>query len=868
VPKPTLTPKKATKEHPPLLMHYTFIVLIVISFIISIIAFGAAIMQINKPFLGFRMEPTLTVSAVNESEWAGIKAGLKEADKIIKMNDIEVSTPAQVREILQNTSIGDNIKYTISHKGDPATKTTDIFVQVKTFTISDFSKTFLTFFIVGIAFLIVGTIAYLFKPTNKITQAHLLLMIAVGLCSTLASDYDLTMIFPRVWIIAAGLTGATSLHLGLVFPDPKRIVQKHPFVIYIPYIIGLILASAWELVFKQQGFLKMGQTAFEMHVQLYELTLVWAILIGFGGMLAMMIHSLVITKAEKYRQQLKVGLYGSTVAFAPMIFLWLIPLMLEHPLDTSGTLATICWILFITFPISVTYAVLKHKLFDIDFVIKQSMIYTVLLVFLGGGYSLVATAVQYALVLATGKPSELTYLFLAIVIALIFDPVRSAIHNFIDKRFFREKYILRLALSEFIEKVGTTLDKDALFSGIKTILNKYFHPKHVSVFLKVPSKNSLLLAYSENFPDERCNELSLDNPFVRRTFNLANIIVDAKRGTAKLAEFQPLEDLEVKLSIPIVAKTKDSTTTTLDFKDEIIGLLNLGQKLSELDYTDEEEELLCKLMQQAALTIHHAQLTDEMVEKERMKAEYERARSIQLAMLPQKELEVHGYEITGFMESADETGGDYYDWYSISNNQFLIGVGDVTGHGIEAALVVAMAKSCLHNQISFEYEVPPVMKSLNTSIYDLSHRQAGTERKLMTFVYAVFDTDKHSIRLSAAGHWFPYIYQVKTETLSNFSHLKPTYPLGVRPPDKFRCQTGECILEKGDVLVFFTDGLHEATNEKGEEFGLERLESLIKEYYYLSVHELKERIIIEWKSFIGNQKPNDDITFVVVKKTL
>lgn len=857
--------KSNQKELPRLYIHYTFIALIIISFIISIITVTAVIMQINKPFMGFRMEPTLSVSAVNEGSWAGMKAGLKEYDRILKMNDIPVSTPSEVIQIIQNTQIGNKIKYTISHKGEPATKISDLSIELQPFTLIDFLRSFCTLFIVGLAFLIVGTVAYLFKPANKITQAHLLLMIAVGLSTVLANDFDSTMIFPRIWILMICMTGATSLHLGLVFPVQKKIVQKFPFVLYVPYIIGVMLGVTWEMVFKSQGFLKMGESAFNLHFELYDFSLMWAILIGFGGMLGMMIHSLITIKAEKFRQQVKVGLFGAIVAFAPMIFLWLIPLILEHPLDPTGTLATVCWILFIAFPISITYAVLKHKLFDIDFVIKQSMVYTILLVFLGGSYGLITTAVQYVLVQATGKTSELTYIVFAIGVALIFDPVRSGIRNFIDKRFFREKYNLRLALSEFIEKVGATLEKDELFSGIKIILNKYFHPKHVSIFLKVPSRNSLLLAYSENFPQDKCSELSLDNPFIRRTFNLANVIIDVKKGTAKLAEFQPLEELGVKLSIPIVAKTKVSTTV-LDFKNEIIGLLNLGPKLSELDYTDEDEELLSKLMQQVALTIHHAQLTDEMVEKERIKAEYERARLIQLAMLPQKELDIPGYEITGFMESADQTGGDYYDWYSISKNKFLIGVGDVTGHGIEAALVVAMAKSCLYNQISFEHEVPAVMKALNNSIYELAHRQAGTERKLMTFVYAFFDAEKNSIRLSAAGHWFPYIYQAKTESLSNFSHLKPTYPLGVRPPDKFRCQTGESILEKGDVLVFFTDGIHEAINEKGEEFGLERLENLIKEYYHLSAHELKERIIIEWKSFIGNQKLNDDITFVVVKK--
>ena len=860
--------KQNIKEYPNLYLHYTFICLIVISFVLSIFTIASSVMQINKPFMGFRMEPTLTVSAVNERYWPGVIAGVKEYDKILKINDKEVFFPREVQEFIRNSKPGDKIKYTISHKGKSANETTDIIVPVTIFTANDFLRSFMTIFAVGLAFLIVGTIAYLIKPANKITQAHLLLMIAVGLTSVFANDFDTTMLFPRIWIIAIAMTGATSIHLGLIFPTEKRIVQKWPLIVYIPYIIGLLLCGAWEFVYQEQGFLKMGESAFNAHFELYDLNLAWALLGGFGGMLGIMIHSLFTIKDEKLRQQLKVGLYGAIVAFAPMIFLWALPLMLEHPLDSTGTIAAVCWVLFIAFPISITYAVVKHKLFDIDFVIKQSMVYSTLLAFLGGIYSLLATALQYILVQLTGKPSEITYFVLTIFVALLFDPARSYIRNFIDKKFFREKYNLRMALSEFVEQVGTTLDTEDVFSGINAILKKYFHPKHFSVFLKVHAKNSLILKYSENFPADKCSELSLDNPFVRKTFNLANIVMDVKKGTAKftgkLPDIQPLEELNIDVSIPIVARTKESTTA-LEFTNEIIGLLNLGPKLSEMDYTIEEEELLNKLMQQVALTIHHAQLADEVVEKERMKAEFEKARAIQRAMLPQEELKIEGFQITGFMESADETGGDYYDWYTLPNNQFIVGLGDVTGHGIDAAMIVAMAKSCLYTQINIEYEVPVVLKALNSSIYDFSHRQAGI-RKLMSFVYAVFDVEKSSMRISSAGHWFPYVYQAQEGVIDNFANLKPTYPLGVRPTDKFRCQTGEYILQTGDVLVFFTDGLHEAVNIHEEEFGFERLENLIKEHHDLDASDIKDKIIEEWNTFIGEQKPNDDITVLVVKK--
>ncbi|PKL76887.1 MAG: hypothetical protein CVV27_08025, partial [Candidatus Melainabacteria bacterium HGW-Melainabacteria-1] len=117
----------------------------------------------------------------------------------------------------------------------------------------------------------------------------------------------------------------------------------------------------------------------------------------------------------------------------------------------------------------------------------------------------------------------------------------------------------------------------------------------------------------------------------------------------------------------------------------------------------------------------------------------------------------------------------------------------------------------------------------------------------------------------SAGHWVPYHYQAASGELTNFPEFKGTFPLGQRLPDKFSCPENNITLAPGDVLLYFTDGLHEAFNLNGQAYEFERIEQMLNWYHHLSAHEIKEKIHTDWEKFIDGRGMDDDMTMVVVK---
>ncbi|MBN1550406.1 SpoIIE family protein phosphatase [bacterium] len=250
------------------------------------------------------------------------------------------------------------------------------------------------------------------------------------------------------------------------------------------------------------------------------------------------------------------------------------------------------------------------------------------------------------------------------------------------------------------------------------------------------------------------------------------------------------------------------------------------------------------------------QYLKEKMEQDRLKKEFETARLIQNSLLPYSDPIHTYYEVTGACLPAAEVGGDYFDYLNLPEGKFGIAIGDVSGHGMSAGLLMSMAKSCLSNQIRTSWEVKDVMYSLNHMVCD-SVRQ----RILMTFLYGVFDPETSDFTFASAGHHFPYIYRSNQGVLDEVESI--SYPLGVRREIQFQIQKTE--LKPGDLVVFYTDGIIEMQNPSGELFGFERFEAKIIELAHLPVQKIKDEMLSELNRFKKGHKTMDDITIVLVK---
>jgi len=246
----------------------------------------------------------------------------------------------------------------------------------------------------------------------------------------------------------------------------------------------------------------------------------------------------------------------------------------------------------------------------------------------------------------------------------------------------------------------------------------------------------------------------------------------------------------------------------------------------------------------------------EMVEKERIEHELKTASKIQASILPEKDPSLEGYEVISYFHPAKEVGGDYYDYLYLPNNQLGIVIGDVSGHGIAAGLVMSMAKSCLYNQIKSSHRVEDVLFAMNNMVHELLHK-----RLLMSFCYSILDLEKSKIAYSSAGHHFPYHYSASEANIYSLESI--AYPLGVRRNIRYKKKTAQ--LRRGDLLIFYSDGIIETMDDKDELFGFERFEELIARNANLPPTELKQSILGELKEFARGTPQVDDIAIIIIK---
>lgn len=251
-------------------------------------------------------------------------------------------------------------------------------------------------------------------------------------------------------------------------------------------------------------------------------------------------------------------------------------------------------------------------------------------------------------------------------------------------------------------------------------------------------------------------------------------------------------------------------------------------------------------------------LDQEERERERINQELQVARSIQQASLPEKVPQLEGWQITPFYQPAREVGGDFYDFFDLEDGQVGLVVGDATGKGVPAALVMASARSMLRAIAQALGSSSPggVLRSVNdVLVSDIPPNM------FVTCFYAVLDPKSASLRYANAGHDPPYLHRGRGEA----EELRARgMPLGLMPSMSY--EEKEIELDVGEGVFFYSDGLVEAHDPKGEMFGFPRLRTLIAEH--AQERSLGDFLMEELYSFVGEGwEQEDDITLLTLKRS-
>ncbi len=321
---------------------------------------------------------------------------------------------------------------------------------------------------------------------------------------------------------------------------------------------------------------------------------------------------------------------------------------------------------------------------------------------------------------------------------------------------------------------------------------------------------------------------------------------------------------------------------------QLISIVYFENNLAIAAFTPERIEVLKVLSAQAAISIENARLyqtledkvkertlqlaeanqeimvlNDKLKEENvRMSAELDIAKQLQQMILPKPlELEsIEGLEIAGFMEPADEVGGDYYDVLQSGDN-VKIAIGDVTGHGLESGMLMLMAQTAVRTLLEGNFADPQdFLNVLNSTIYQNAQRM--NSEKSMTL--ALLDYSQGKLQLSGQ-HEEVIIVRANGE-VELLDTVDLGFPIALVDDISDFVSSTQVQLNSGDVVVLYTDGITEAININQELYGLKRLIEIVKLHYQCSTHEIKEAVINDIRQHIGTQKVYDDITLVVLKQ--
>ncbi len=301
-------------------------------------------------------------------------------------------------------------------------------------------------------------------------------------------------------------------------------------------------------------------------------------------------------------------------------------------------------------------------------------------------------------------------------------------------------------------------------------------------------------------------------------------------------------------------ETRSGMVVPIISNERIIGVFSIES--NKLDaYDDDDLELLDAFASLASISIERARQHQEILEKRKLEEELSIARRIQKTFLPEKHPKMSGFDISGINIPSEKVGGDYYDFIPIIENQVGIAIGDVSGKGIPAALIMASFRASLIAEIRNNYAIRSIMFKVNNLLYESTQPDI-----YVTAVYGVLDTKNRIFTFTNAGHNAPVFRHVdgRMEYLTEGGVALGTF-------QNSEYEARPLSLSSGDIIVFYTDGVTEAKNEKEEEFGTRRLKQVINDSHQLGAAQIQENIYRSIEVFTGALPRADDLTMIVIK---
>jgi PAS domain S-box-containing protein len=772
-----------------------------------------------------------------------------------------------------------------------------------------------------------------------------------------------------LWVSHIGL----FVFLALLFPDgrlPSSRWRPFGWLVGVVVVTGMVAVALWpetaagfDLINHPLGIEVATDTVNPVETILYALGLIAA-----ASLLVRLRRSIGVK-----RQQVKWFAYAVAVLATSAI--------LAYVVSESVRVVWLEWVSFmlviasvVGLPVAVGIAILRYRLYNIDLLLNRTLVYGALTAVLAAVYFGIIVLFQALFRAFTGQESQLAVVVSTLAIAALFTPLRLRIQSFIDRRFYRRKYDARKTLEAFSAKLRTETDLDALSSDLIEVIRETMQPTRVSLWLKSPERAREATEKATAAIEVPEIEIAPDDSILAYLANVSGVVEVEKLALDSQA-LRAMKSADIELVVPLVSQ------------GELIGLLNLGSRLSQQEYSADDRKLLSDLSTQAAPAVRVARLVRqqqeaetryrtlveqtpaityvqepvessnpkavtyispqyetilgyppeskiideehwnsivhpedrervlaeearsdqtgepfrveyrviagdgrvvwvrdeatlvrdeegqplywlgvqydvteqkrEAQERERIEQELRIARLIQQTLLPKTLPELSGYDVAAYYQPAREVGGDFYDLFELEGGRLGLVVGDVTDKGIPAALVMATTRTML--RVSAQRLFPPaeVLKRTNEALVpDIPPNM------FITCLYAILDTESGRLVYANAGHDPPYL----RHNGSDVEELRARgMPLGLMPEMEY--EEKEITLERGESVLFYSDGLVEAHDSHHEMFGFPKLQGLVGTHRS-GGSSLIDFLLSELTHFTGEDwEQEDDITLVTLERS-
>ena len=485
---------------------------------------------------------------------------------------------------------------------------------------------------------------------------------------------------------------------------------------------------------------------------------------------------------------------------------------------------------------SFAFAILKYRLMEIDVVIRKTVTYSIVSGCVAAVYFVLAGGLGGLLITRAGVHSTWITVGATLVTVAVFVPVRKRVQNIVDRRFFRRKEDLPRALRILHAETAEITNLPTLLNVVAEHVVQTLQIRNVVIFRKSLRDQTFTAAVEVGLHDRMEPTALLKGlHFDHRTPLLASAGV-AYRPPGRLPDSEQLavQQLGTALIVPMRRG------------EETIGFMSLGRKLSDQEFVPDEIEFLAGAADQTASAIYSLGLRKQA-------QEYEEAREIQERLLPKQIPQEPGFEISGSWHPARAVGGDYFDVFELGDNKLGLCIGDVSGKGMPAALLMSNLQAVVKALATDHISPKELMEKVNRVMW-----RNTTEDKFITLFYALVDVKRRTLQFTNAGHNAPILTrqdgtQVRLEEGG----------LIVGAFEESAYLQGRIDLRPGDRLVMFTDGITEAVNGEEQEFGEKRLVEASLCGRQLRAEALQNSLFDIVTEFCGGEF-EDDATILVV----